>query len=237
MSDPQANPVAAPQTDARQGDVVTPTKKAGWFYTDTVKEHFFSPKNFLDEEAGPAGAYLGMVGSPACGDAMKVWLKIERGTDSIDRITDFKWKTFGCASAIASTSMLSVMVSENGGLPVEEALKLRPQDIMARLGGLPARKVHCSVLGDKALRAAINDFFRQSGQVDKITVEHGRIIDKVLKITDHDIEEAVLEGADTLEKLQQKTKVGTGDPSCIPEVEQLLRFYKEKYFGVEKASA
>lgn len=237
MSDSQTTSVTPAQDNARGGDVVAATKKAGWFYTDTVKEHFFSPKNFLDEETGYEKAYLGMVGSPACGDAMKVWLKIERGTDGVDRITDFKWKTFGCASAIASTSMLSVMVSENGGLPVDEALKLRPQDIMARLGGLPARKVHCSVLGDKALRAAINDFFRQTSQTDKITVEHGRIIDKVLKITDHDIEEAVLEGADTLEKLQQKTKVGTGDPTCIPEVEQLLRFYKEKYFGVEKASA
>lgn len=100
-----------------------------------------------------------------------------------------------------------------------------------RLGGLPARKVHCSVLGDKALRSAINDYFRKTGQNDRIQVEEGRIIDKVLKITDRDIEEAVLEGADTLEKLQQKTKVGTGDTSCIPEVEQLLRFYLEKYFG------
>ena len=123
------------------------------------------------------------------------------------------------------------MVTENGGMQVDEALKLRPQDIMARLGGLPARKVHCSVLGDKALRSAVNDFYRKNGQADKIQVEAGRIIDKVLKITDHDIEEAVLEGADTLEKVQQRTKVGTGDPSCIPEVEQLIRFYKEKYFG------
>ena len=87
------------------------------------------------------------------------------------------------------------------------------------------------MLGDKALRSALNDYFRKSGQPSRINVEQGRIIDKVLKITDHDIEEAVLEGADTLEKLQQKTKVGTGDPSCIPEVEQLLRFYTEKYYG------
>lgn len=220
------NPINQPTAEARKGDVVASTKDKGWFYADAVKEHFFRPKNFLDDEKGFEGAYIGMVGSPACGDAMKVWLKIEG-----DKITDFKWKTFGCASAIASTSMLSVMVTENGGMPVEDALKLRPQDIMARLGGLPARKVHCSVLGDKALRSAVNDYYRKSGQADKIKVEAGRIIDHVLKITDHDIEEAVLEGADTLEKLQQKTKVGTGDPSCLPEVEQLLRFYKEKYFG------
>lgn len=224
--------VVAPSTDARQGDVVAPSKKAGWFYTDTVKDHFFNPKNFLDEETGHEHDYLGMVGSPACGDAMKVWLKIERDALNVERIKSFKWKTFGCASAIASTSMLSVMVSENEGLPLEDALKLRPQDIMVRLGGLPARKVHCSVLGDKALRSAVNDYFRKSGQNARIIVEQGRIIDKVLKVTDHDIEEAVLDGADTLERVQQKTKVGTGDPSCIPEVEQLIRFYKEKYFGV-----
>lgn len=228
MSTPAVAPTNATSND---GDVVAGNKKAGWFYTDVVKEHFFTPKNFLDQEKSVDHPYMGMVGSPACGDAMKVWLKIERDEQGVERVKDFKWKTFGCASAIASTSMLSVMVTENGGLSVDEALKLRPQDIMMRLGGLPARKVHCSVLGDKALRAAINDYFRKSGQIERIIVEQGRIIDKVLKITDHDIEEAVLEGADTLEKVQQKTKVGTGDPSCLPEVEQLIRFYKEKYFG------
>ncbi len=214
-----------------QGDVIAKKEDKGWFYTDTVKEHFFHPKNFLEDEAAYGDAYLGMVGSPACGDAMKVYLKIEKDADGLERIKDFKWKTFGCASAIAATSMLSVMVTEHGGMLLEEALKLRPQDIMLRLGGLPARKIHCSVLGDKALRSAVNDYYRKSGQIDKISLEAGRVIDHVLKITDHDIEEAVLEGADTLEKVQARTKVGTGDPSCIPEVENLIRFYKEKYFG------
>ncbi|MFA6429424.1 MAG: iron-sulfur cluster assembly scaffold protein [Patescibacteria group bacterium] len=200
-----------------------------WIYSDIVKEHFLHPQNFVEDEASLKGAYQGMVGSPACGDVMRVWLKIEKGDDHVERITDMKWKTFGCASAIASTSMLSVMVTENGGMPVDQALELRPQDILERLGGLPNRKIHCSVLGDKALRLAINDYFRVSGQVDRITVESGRIIDKVLKITDKDIEEAVLEGAKTVEDVQARTKVGTGDPSCLPEVEQLVRFYQEKY--------
>ncbi len=223
-------PIESAKTDARKGDVVA-NKKAGWFYTDAVKEHFFHPKNCLVSEGGMEDAYLGMVGSPACGDAMKVWLRVEKSDSGEERIKEFKWKTFGCASAIASTSMLSVMVTEEAGMTVEDALALRPQDIMERLGGLPARKVHCSVLGDKALRSAVNDYFKKSGQHDRMQIEHGRIIDKVLKITDHDIEEAVLEGADTLEKVQEKTKAGTGDPTCIPEVEQLIRFYKEKYFG------
>lgn len=224
-------PIEAAKEEARKGDVVA-NKATGWFYSDVVKEHFFHPKNFLNDEAGYETAYLGMVGSPACGDAMKIWLRIEKDDAGVERIKDFKWKTFGCASAIASTSMLSVMVTEGEGLPIEDALKLRPQDIMERLGGLPARKIHCSVLGDKALRSAINDYFKKTGQHDRVIVEQGRLIDKVLKVTDHDIEEAVLEGADTLEKVQEKTKVGTGDPACIPEVEQLIRFYREKYFGV-----
>ena len=207
------------------------TSKNGqpWFYSDTVKEHFLHPKNFVEDEASLSGSFLGMVGSPACGDVMRVWLKIEKDANGAERIKDMKWKTFGCASAIASTSMLSVMVTENGGMPVEKALELRPQDILARLGGLPERKIHCSVLGDKALRAAINDYFRRSGQTERIMVESGRIIDKVLKITDKDIEDAVIDGADTVEKVQERTKVGTADPSCLPEVEQLVRFYREKY--------
>lgn len=227
MSDPI---ITAASTEARQGDVVAPKNDKGWFYSDVVKEHFFHPKNFMMDEETYGDAAMGMVGSPACGDAMKIWIKVD---PKDERVTDLKWKTFGCGSAIASTSMMSVMVTENGGLTLDQARQLKPQHIMERLGGLPARKVHCSVLGDKALRAAINDWYRKAEKPDKIEVEQGRIIDKVLKITDHDIEEAVLDGAMTLEKVQAKTKVGTGDPSCIPEVESLIRFYKDKYFGAE----
>jgi NifU-like protein involved in Fe-S cluster formation/bacterioferritin-associated ferredoxin len=213
-----------------QSDVISPDLKKRWFYTDAVKDHFFNPRNFMDNDVDYKADGMGMVGSPACGDMMTVWIKVD---PTSERVTEMKWKTFGCGSAIASTSMHSVMVTENGGRTLEEAGKIKPQDIMARLGGLPNRKIHCSVLSDKALRGAVNDYFRRSGQTDRIKVEGARVIDKVLKITDHDIEEAVLDGADTLEKVQQKTKVGTGDPSCVPEVEQLIRFYKEKYFGAE----
>ena len=219
------------ETKNLQPDVTSPDHKKHWFYTDTVKDHFFNPRNFMDDDTGYKADGMGMVGSPACGDMMTVWIKVDRKTE---RITDMKWKTFGCGSAIASTSMHSVMVTENGGRTLEEAGKIKPQDIMTRLGGLPERKIHCSVLSDKALRAAVNDYFRRTGQTDRIKVEGARLIDEVLKVTDHDIEQAVLSGADTLKKVQAKTKVGTGDPSCIPEVEQLIRFYKEKYFGVER---
>lgn len=214
------NPPTAP-------DIQSHNKKAEWFYTDIVKDHFFHPRNFMDSSPADFNG-MGMVGSPACGDMMTIWIKVDLESE---RVKECKWKTFGCASAISSTSMLSVMVSADEGMKVDDALKVRPQDIIAKLGGLPMRKFHCSVLGDKALRAAINDYFRRTNQKERIVIEGARIVDKVLKITDHDIEEAVLDGADTLEKVQAKTKVGTGDPSCLPEVEQLIRFYKEKYFG------
>ncbi len=201
-----------------------------WVYTKEVKDHFFNPRNLLILKEGEnyKSDGKGFVGSPACGDMMKVWIKVNSKTE---RITECKWQTFGCGSAIAATSVMSVMVSENEGMKLDEAMQLRPQGIQERLGGLPNRKIHCSVLGDKALRMAINDYFKKTGQHERIVVEGAKIIDKVLKITDKDIEEAVLEGADTLEKVQKKTKVGTGDPDCIPEVEQLIRFYTEKYYG------
>jgi len=213
-----------------KSDVVSPDNSESWVYTKNVKDHFFNPRNFLTTDLEGKIKYnaLGMVGSAACGDMMKIWLLIDEKTE---KIKDAKWQTFGCASAIASTSMLSVMITEKGGMKVEDALKIKPQDIMERLGGLPNRKIHCSVLGDKALQSAINDYFRRTGQNTRIRVEGKKVIDKVLNVTDHDIEEAVLEGANTFEDLQKKTKVGTGDPNCIPEAEQLLRFYKEKYFG------
>lgn len=214
-------------------DVEAKVESRKWFYSETVKEHFFKPKNFLLSEAKAKEADeksdgVGQVGSPACGDMMKMWLMIDRESE---RITDCKWQTFGCASAIASTSMLSVMLTENGGTKIEDALKIKPQDIVMRLDGLPQRKFHCSVLGDKALRAAVNDYFRKTGQDSRIVVEGAKVIDKILKITDKDIEEAVLEGASDFESVQKKTKVGVYDKNCIPEVEQLIRFYKEKYFG------
>lgn len=214
-----------------------------WLYTDTVKDHFFNPQNLLmhGQEEGYKADGVGRVGSPACGDEMVIWIKVDPSTrptkiglaqGKSERIKECKWQTFGCGSAIASTSMLSVMVTEKGGMTLEQALKIKPQDIMKRLGGLPVRKIHCSVLGDKALRAAINDYFRKNGQHDRIVTEGSKVIDEKLKITDHDIEEAVLEGAKTLEDVQNKLKVGVASPEAIPEIEELIRFYNEKFYGM-----
>ncbi len=227
MDDTNATPIST--SDMQSSDVVNPHTKQKWAYSAIVKEHFFHPKNLLLEEPveGQFDA-RGTVGSPACGDVMDIWIKVDKNSD---RVTELKWKTFGCGSAIAATSMFSEMVTENGGAKIEDALKIKPQDIMERLGGLPNRKIHCSVLADKAFRKAVNNYFHATGQHSRVEVEGARVVDARMNITDKDIEEAVLEGAQTLEDVQKKLKVGVGDPESIPEIEQLIRFYSEKYYG------
>lgn len=213
----------------QKSDVVNAHTGQKWVYSLIVKEHFFHPKNLLLEEPTPDQFDArGTVGSPQCGDVMDIWIKVDAATD---RVTDLKWKTFGCGSAIAATSMFSVMVTENGGMSITDALKIKPQDIMARLDGLPQRKIHCSVLADKAFRKAVNNYFHATGQHERVQTEGARVVDSALNITDKDIEEAVLEGAQTLEDVQKKLKVGVGSPDAIPEIEQLIRFYSEKYYG------
>jgi NifU-like protein len=210
-------------------EVVNQYTGQGWVYSDIVKDHFFHPRNLLlDEPNATDFDAIGEVGSPACGDTMRMWVKVNANTD---RIMDLKWKTFGCGSAIASTSMFSVMLTENGGMKVDDALKVKPQDVMERLAGLPDRKIHCSVLADKAFRKTMNAYFHATGQHARVIVEGARVVDTKLNITDRDIEEAVLEGAQTLEEVQKKLKVGVGSPETLPDIEQLIRFYKEKYYG------
>lgn len=174
----------AKKKSIKSPDVVSHGTGKSWIYSDKVKEHFFNPKNFL--QTGGEKKYvfngIGTVGSPACGDQIRFYIKVDPKTD---RMKLCKWQTFGCASAIASTSILSVMVTEKGGIMVDKALKIKPQDILKRLGGLPSNKIHCSVLGDKALRAAIDDYFRKSGQYDRIITDGSKIVDEKLKNTNN----------------------------------------------------
>ena len=139
-----------------QGANIQQEDGSSWLYTDIVKDHFFNPRNILkqDEEKEYKADGEGRVGSPACGDEMVMWIKVDKD----NKITDCRWQTFGCGSAIASTSMLSEMVLENDGMTIEKALKIKPNDIIERLGGLPKNKIHCSVLGDQALHAAVKDY-------------------------------------------------------------------------------
>lgn len=212
-------------------EVINQHTGESWYYSDIVKDHFFHPRNLLMEKPSDENIFdgHGMVGSPACGDMMEMWMRVDSNTE---RVTELKWKTFGCASAIAATSMYSVMLTENGGMTIDDALKVRPQDVMVRLGGLPNRKIHCSVLADKAFQKTANDYFRGTEQHDRIIVEGARVVDASLNITDKDIEEAVLEGAQTLEDVQRKLKAGVGASEEVrTEIEQLIRFYREKYYG------
>ena len=127
-----------------------------WIYSGEVKEHFFKPRNFLadDPKEGDFDA-SGEVGSFACGDIIKMWLKADKNTG---KIKDLKWRTWGCATAIASASMFSEMAMEKDGMTVNEALKIKPQEIANRLGGLPARKFHCSILADQVFKKAVEDY-------------------------------------------------------------------------------
>ncbi len=122
-----------------------------WLYSEKVKKHFLKPKNFLKtkEEIKDFNAY-GKTGNVKCGDVMEIWLKIKG-----KKIIDVRWRTFGCASAIASTSVMSEMIKNK---TIEEALEITARDIIRELNGLPSIKVHCSVLGDQALKEALKDY-------------------------------------------------------------------------------
>jgi len=124
-----------------------------WIYSETVKEHFLNPRNFLmGDESRFSYDAVGTVGNPICGDQMKMFIKVE---SEGERILDIKWKTYGCASAIASTSALSELAK---GKTLDEAAKISAEEIDEFLGKLPRHKFHCSVLGQEALKEAILDY-------------------------------------------------------------------------------
>lgn len=126
-------------------------------YNDTVMENFMNPKN-VGEIENPDG--VGVYGSPVCGDMMQMQIKV----DENDVITDCKFKTFGCGSAIASSSMATQMII---GKTIDEALAITNKDVVDELGGLPAVKIHCSVLADHAIKAAIYDYAQKKGKTYK----------------------------------------------------------------------
>ncbi|MCL2243369.1 MAG: iron-sulfur cluster assembly scaffold protein [Treponema sp.] len=192
-----------------------------WLYSDTVKEHFTNPRNaLLEDEKEFAPDAKGQTGNIKCGDEMMMLLRIKD-----DVITDVRWKTYGCASAIASTSMLSETIK---GMKIEDAYKIKPEDLVAKLGGLPSFKIHCSVLGDKALRAAIDDYLAKTGR-QGLLKEETNVICHCLGITDRDIENAFKNGARSWDQLQQATKIGTVCGSCREKAEELLHGFDHIY--------
>jgi NifU-like protein len=192
-----------------------------WLYSPVVKEHFTNPRNVFDPDEPFVADAEGVVGNIKCGDQMMFMLKI-----ADDAITAVRWKTYGCASAIASTSMLSEVIV---GMPIREAYSIKPSDIAARLGGLPDNKIHCSVLGDKALRAAIDAYLAKTGRPGAFKGEDAVVVCNCLGITDKDIEQAVKDGARNWEQLQAATKIGTVCGGCKPRAEELLHEFAHIY--------
>lgn len=181
-----------------------------WEYTDKVRDHFFNPRN-VGEIENPDG--VGEVGSLACGDALKLTFKL----DEKGRIKDAKFKTFGCASAIASSSVLTEIIK---GLPLEEAAKVTNKDIADYLGGLPEQKMHCSVMGREALEAAIENY--RSGGRKKHELE-GTIVCTCFGVTDREIERVIRENnLTTVEQVTNYCKAGGGCGGCQGQIEKII---------------
>lgn len=186
-----------------------------WEYTEKVKAYFENPPN-VGEVENPDG--IGEVGSLACGDALRLTFKL----DEQKRIKEAKFQTFGCASAIASSAALTELII---GKTLEEAEKITNKDIAAFLGGLPKEKMHCSVLGEQALAAAIAHYRGQTLPKQ----EEGEIVCECFGVTDKEIERVIRQNRlKTREEVTNYTKAGGGCESCHGKIEEILnRILKE----------
>lgn len=181
-----------------------------WDYTDKVMDHFMNPRN-VGQIKNPDGT--GDVGSLACGDALKLTFKL----DDNGIIADAKFKTFGCASAIASSSVLTELIK---GKTIEEAEKVTNKDIADYLGGLPEQKMHCSVMGREALEAAIENY--RSGTAEKHNIQ-GNVVCTCFGVTDVEIERVVTENdLTTVEQVTNYCKAGGGCGGCAGQIEKII---------------
>ncbi|MDJ0573691.1 MAG: Fe-S cluster assembly protein NifU [Xenococcaceae cyanobacterium MO_234.B1] len=188
-----------------------------WDYTDKVMEHFHNPRNQgkITEKQEGEEIVTGEVGSIACGDALKLHLKIDETTQTIK---DARFQTFGCASAIASSSALTELLK---GRKVEEALKLTNKEIAESLGGLPEEKMHCSVMGQEALEAAIYTY--KGIPLDTHEEDEGNLICRCFGVSDTKIKRIIRENdLTTAEQVTNYVKAGGGCSSCLPDIDDLL---------------
>lgn len=184
-----------------------------WDYTDKVMDHFRHPRNV---GVVPNADGTGQVGSLVCGDALKLTLKINKDTEVIE---DAKFETFGCASAIASSSVLTEMVK---GKTLAEASKITNQDIADELGTLPAEKMHCSVMGMEALEAAVQSY-RQGGKPVVFEQEAEKIVCHCFNVSEEAIIKAIRANhLKTVEEVTFYTKAGGACGRCKGEIQQIL---------------
>jgi NifU-like protein len=183
-----------------------------WEYTDKVRDHFLHPRN-AGEIENPDG--LGEVGNITCGDALRLTFAL----DETGRIKDAKFKTFGCGSAIASASALTELIK---GKTLEEARKITNSDIAQVLDGLPREKMHCSVMGQEALEAAI-EYYRSGGKKTAPPVKDGKVVCTCFNVTDLEIEKAIKDNhLTTIEDVTNFTKAGGGCGGCHEQIREML---------------
>ena len=194
-----------------------------WKYTEKVMDHFLNPRNAGVIEDADAFAE---VGNLTCGDALKIYLKL----DDEGRISQAKFKTFGCASAIASASALTELVA---GKTPDEAEKITNRDIADYLGGLPEEKMHCSVMGMEALQAAISEYRKKKSGICGICKPDGNdkemIVCRCFGITDSKIRKIAVEnGLRTAEQVTDYTKAGGACGQCLDKIQEILDGIRRK---------
>ncbi|MFB2644742.1 Fe-S cluster assembly protein NifU [Raphidiopsis sp. BLCC-F218] len=197
-----------------------------WDYTDKVLELFYEPKNqgtIEDNREPGVKIATGEVGSIACGDALRLHLKVEEATD---KILDARFQTFGCTSAIASSSALTEMVK---GLTLDEALRVTNKEIAAYLGGLPEAKMHCSVMGQEALEAAIYNY-RGIPLASHDDDDEGVLICSCFGITDARIKKAVRQNnLFSAEQVTNYVKAGGGCGSCLAKIDDIIKQVQQEF--------
>ena len=183
-----------------------------WNYTEKVMDHFLNPRNVGDIEKPDGEATVGNI---SCGDALKLAFKLDKG----GKIADVKFKTFGCGSAIASSSILTEMVK---GKTLDEAAKITNKDIVDALGGLPEEKIHCSVMGMEALQAAIANYKGEEYVHDEDD-HHGRVVCHCFGVTDAKIRKVAKDNnVKTVEGITNYCKAGGACGRCKNDIKEIL---------------